>query len=101
MAKRDDHDSTMDISASQLVPHAPGRPRAPDAQARGRAPRGGAAQHDMSVWKQVVVGSDDFAPPPRARSGKRRWLNAGALGAAFVGSGAAVAVYKLGGDAPS
>jgi len=99
MAKRADPDATMDISASQLVPDAQGRPRAPEGQPRGRGPRAPVAQHDMSVWKQVVVGSDDFAPPPKARSGGRRgWLVAGALGAAVVGSGGAFALYRFSGD---
>src|SRR5262245_12113092 len=99
MAKRADHDATMDISASQLVPDARGRSRAPEVQSRGRAPRAPVAQNDMSVWKQVVVGTDDFAPPPKAHTGRRRgWLIAGALAAVAAGSGGAVVLYKLSGD---
>lgn len=54
MGKRVDHDSTMEMSTSQLVPDVP--------------------RHDQSVWKQTVVGSDQFAPTPRASSGGRRIL---------------------------
>ena len=100
MGKRPDNDATMDISASQLVPDAPGRPRAQGAQPHARGPRAPAAPNDASVWKQVVVGSDDFAPPPKARTGtKRRWVIAGAIGAVVAGSGGAVALYTLSGDA--
>jgi len=52
MGKRVDNDSTMELSTSQLVPD---------------APRG-----DASVWKQVVVGTDQFTPAA-ARSPGRRW----------------------------
>lgn len=44
MAKRPDNDSTMELSTSQLVPDQP--------------------DHDASVWGQVVVDSDQFAPQP-------------------------------------
>jgi hypothetical protein len=102
MGKRADNDATMDISASQLVPDAQGRPRAPGAQPRGRVPRAPAAPNDASVWKQIVVGTDDFAPPPKARTGiKRRWVIAGAIGAVVAGSGVAVALYKLSSDSSS
>ena len=90
MAKRPDHDATAEVSTSQLVP---------DAAPRGRPPQAPIAPNDMSVWKQVVVGSADFAPPQPARRGRRRWLVAGALAALAAGSGAAVVLYKLGGDA--
>jgi len=52
MGKRVDNDSTMELSTSQLVPD---------------SPRG-----DASVWKQVVVGTDQFTPAPAPSSG-RRW----------------------------
>ncbi|MBA3465267.1 MAG: hypothetical protein H0T46_35375 [Deltaproteobacteria bacterium] len=51
MGKRVDHDSTMEMSTSQLVPDVP--------------------RHDQSVWKQTVVGTDQFAPTQRG-SGVRR-----------------------------
>lgn len=42
MAKRVDNDSTQELSTSQLVPDQP--------------------DHDASVWGQVVVSPDQFAP---------------------------------------
>jgi hypothetical protein len=42
MAKRVDNDSTMELSTSQLVPDKP--------------------DHDASVWGQVVVEPEQFAP---------------------------------------
>lgn len=42
MAKRVDNDSTMELSTSQLVPDKP--------------------DHDASVWGQVVVSPEQFAP---------------------------------------
>jgi hypothetical protein len=42
-----DHDATMEMSTSQLVPDQP--------------------DHDASVWRQEVVGSDAFAPAPKAK----------------------------------
>jgi hypothetical protein len=49
MGKRADHDSTMELSTSQLVPDRP------------------AANHDASVWGGKTVGSEQFAPAPRPR----------------------------------
>jgi len=56
MGKRD-HDSTMDLSLSQLVV-----PKPP------KAPPPGMAQNDVSVWGQLVVGTADFAPAPKKRA---------------------------------
>jgi hypothetical protein len=94
MAKRvDPGDQTMELSTSQLVPDAPARPRMPPPQI---------APHDASVWKQVVVGSADFAPPPKARSGRARtWAIVGAASIA-AGVGGAFAWHRLAdGDAPA
>jgi hypothetical protein len=86
MGKRADHDSTMEVSTSQLVP---------DALPRGRGPRPPMSPNDVSVWKQVVDGAADFAPPPKARPGRgRRWLIAGALGLG-VAAGGAYAMHWL------
>jgi hypothetical protein len=82
MAKRRDNDATMDVSMSQLVPDAPQRPRSPSAAPQGRGSKAPIAQNDMSVWKQVVVSSDDFAPPTkkvRHGGGGLRWVIAGAV----------------------
>lgn len=70
------NDSTMDISASQLVPDPPRRPAPP--------PNLG---NDASVWKQVVVGTDDFAPPAPAKRSRRTPLLI-AVALAIVGGGA-------------
>ena len=52
MAKRVDNDSTMELSTSQLVPDQP--------------------DHDASVWGQVVISPDQFAPqPPKAKAAVR------------------------------
>jgi hypothetical protein len=64
MAKRVDHDSTMELSTSQLVPDAPPVKKRPSI----------GAQNDMSVWKQVVVGTDDFAPAAPVKTRSRVWL---------------------------
>ena len=53
MGKRIEKDPTMELSTSQLVPE----------PARG----------DASVWKQAVVGTDQFAPEATA-SPVRRWI---------------------------
>lgn len=53
MAKRVDNDSTMELSTSQLVPDQP--------------------DHDASVWGQVVVSPDQFAPQaPKATNAAPR-----------------------------
>jgi hypothetical protein len=82
----------MEVSTSQLVPTA----------IPSRAPRPPVSPNDVSVWKQVVVGTADFAPPPTARSGPGRgWIIAGAIGAILLGSGGAYAWYRLSRDAPA
>jgi hypothetical protein len=90
MAKRaDPGDETMELSTSQLVPDAPPRRRMPPPQI---------SPQDASVWKQVVVGSNDFAPPPKARSGRARtWAIAGVAAAAIAGGGA-YAWHRLSSD---
>ena len=68
MAKRPPkQDSTMEISTSQLVPDSP------------PARREVGPQNDRSQWKQVVVGTDDFAPPTPQKSRLGRWLILGAV----------------------
>lgn len=81
-AGRADNDATMEVSTSQLVPDA-GRPPAL------RPPM---APNDVSMWKHVVVGTDDFAPAKKARPQRgdsgRRWAIAAAIGAVLAGGGA-------------
>ena len=83
MGKRGDKgDPTMEVSTSQLV--------------GGEPPRG-----DASVWKQVVVGTDQFAPSPNPQKPKSRravWL--GLAAAVAVGGGAAVYVGISNGASP-
>jgi cytoskeletal protein RodZ len=60
MAKRVDHDSTMEVSSSQLVPDAKKRPQP------HRAP--GVDKNDVSMWIGGVVGAEEFAgkkPKPK------------------------------------
>lgn len=52
MGKRADHDATMELSTSQLVPDKP------------------AVDHDASVWGGKTVGSEQFAPAPKPRGNK-------------------------------
>jgi hypothetical protein len=73
MGKRVDHDSTMEMSTSQLVPDVP--------------------KHDQSVWKQTVVGTDQFAPDRTAGGGRRIAL---LLGFLALAAAAAAGAYYLG-----
>ncbi len=94
MAKRVDNDSTQELSTSQLVPDQ--------------------LDHDASVWGQVVVSPDEFAPRaakptkpaklatvdvptpvPRAKAATNRvalWIFLGFLAVAAIG-GALVLVF--------
>ena len=81
MAKsRDKNDSTMDISASQLVPgNRPPVPKQP-----------GVNKNDVSMWIGGVVGADDFAGAKKPASRSRAPLAIGlvVLLAAAAGGGA-------------
>ncbi|HLL25192.1 MAG TPA: hypothetical protein VK427_23820 [Kofleriaceae bacterium] len=86
------HDATREVSTSQLIPNE-----------RPVLHRGNADLNDMSVWGGVVVGTQDFAPPPKAKlaapgGGKAKWLLAGA-GAVAAGVIAYVIVARLAGPA--
>ena len=72
MGKRADHDSTMELSTSQLVP-------------------GGKPDHDASVWGGKTVGSDQFAPAPKPR-GNKTVLVIVILTVLFI-AGAAAGIY--------
>ena len=74
MAKRVDHDSTMEMSTSQLVPDAP--------------------REDASVWKQVVVGTEQFAPTAAPTRGPR-WGVVVAVLAVLAALGGAAIYYWL------
>ena len=80
MAKKD-HDSTMDLSLSQLVV-----PKPPKAPPRGTNP------NDVSVWGQLVVGQADFAPMPTKRATHAPlWIGLGVVGTLAI----AAAVYIM------
>jgi predicted lipid-binding transport protein (Tim44 family) len=80
MAKKD-HDSTMDLSLSQLVV-----PKPPKAPPRGMNP------NDVSVWGQLVVGQADFAPMPKKRAAHAPlWIGLGVVGTLAI----AAAVYIM------
>jgi hypothetical protein len=87
------HDSTMELSVSQLV--VPPSKKPPPQGIRG------SAKNDMSTWGQVVVGTDDFAPPTakpeRGGGGTAKWI-AVALGVAVAALGGYFVVTSLGGD---
>ncbi|MBA3396038.1 MAG: hypothetical protein H0T89_25640 [Deltaproteobacteria bacterium] len=88
MAKRADkgHDSTQELSASQLVVP----PRNAPPQVRRANPN-----NDASTWGQVVVGTADFAPAPMpvypGRS--RRALVLGGLGVVIAGGVGGYVLY--------
>jgi hypothetical protein len=65
MAKRVDHDSTMEVSSSQLVPDAKKRPQP------HRAP--GVDKNDVSMWIGNVVGADDFAGGKKPKPKRIVW----------------------------
>jgi hypothetical protein len=75
MGKRVDHDSTMEVSGSQLVP-GPQRPQVPH--------QPGVSKHDASMWIGGVVGADDFALARKAPKRGRRALIIGASAALAV-----------------
>jgi hypothetical protein len=63
MAKRVDHDSTMEVSSSQLVPGEVKRP------VPHQAP--GVSKNDVSMWIGGVVGADEFAGTKKQKSSGR------------------------------
>jgi hypothetical protein len=65
MAKRVDHDSTMEVSSSQLDPDAKKRP------APHRAP--GVDKNDVSMWIGGVVGADEFSQKAKRKPQQIRW----------------------------
>lgn len=75
MAKRPDNDSTMELSTSQLVPDQP--------------------DNDASVWGQVVVSPDQFAPqaPKASKPAKVAPVEAAPVRAAEGKSSAALWIF--------
>jgi hypothetical protein len=73
----DKNDKTQMLSDSQVLEVKPSTPKIPVDD-----------KNDRSVWKGVVVGADDFAPPAPAKSPGGRWVVVGILAAAAIGAGA-------------
>lgn len=82
--RRDKNDSTMDISASQLVPG--NRPPAP------KSP--GVNKNDVSMWIGGVVGADDFAGAKKRASKSRAPLVIGLV--ALLAAAGGVGYYMFG-----
>jgi hypothetical protein len=78
----DKNDKTQLLSDSQVLEVAPSPPKPPS-----KPPV--EDKNDRSVWKGLVVGADDFAPPPRKSKGAR-WIVIAILGLAGLGAGAYV-----------
>lgn len=98
MAKRPERgqDSTQELSGSQLVPDAPlpAAPKRPPARPIG-------PQNDVSMWKQVVVGTDQFAPAPQGGSSRaRRGLVIGLVAVTAIAGGGYALYAMSGGDSP-
>ena len=75
----DKNDKTQMLSDSQVLEVKPSAPKLP-AKIEDK--------NDRSVWKGVVVGADDFAPPAPAKSSGGRWVVVAILAAAAIGAGA-------------
>lgn len=85
----DNNDKTQALSESQVVEVRPSRPKPTHAKSTKTpafAPQGD--KNDRSVWKGLVVGADEFAPPRPPPRSRTRWLVVGILGAAAIGGGA-------------
>lgn len=86
MAKPPDkNDKTQALSESQVVEVRPDVP---------------APKHDMSVWKGLVVGADEFAPAAAPKSKKRTWLVVAIVGVLAAGGGATYALWPSGSTGP-
>jgi hypothetical protein len=77
----DKNDKTQLLSESMVLEVAPAKPTPP------ARPTPAQDKNDRSVWKGLVVGADEFAPPPPPRRSLGKWVVAGVLGAAAVGAG--------------
>jgi hypothetical protein len=77
----DKNDKTQMLSDSQVIEVKPSTPKLPV-----KPPVDD--KNDRSVWKGVVVGADDFAPPAPVKASGGRWLVVVILAAAAIGAGA-------------
>jgi len=57
-------------------------------------------KHDQSMWKGLVVGADEFAPPPKPRRSRAKWAIAGLLVAGAGGAGVYYFGFAGSSDAP-
>ena len=73
----DKNDKTQLLSDSQVLEVKPSPPKPPVED-----------KNDRSVWKGLVVGADDFAPPPPAKSKGGRWIVIAILAVAGLGASA-------------
>jgi hypothetical protein len=73
----DKNDKTQLLSDSQVLEVVPSPPKPPVED-----------KNDRSVWKGLVVGADEFAPPPPAKSKGGRWIVIAILALAGLGAGA-------------
>ncbi|MEP6859595.1 MAG: hypothetical protein ABJE66_03190 [Deltaproteobacteria bacterium] len=90
----DKNDKTQMLSDSQVLEVKPSAPKLPV-----ELPVKADDKNDRSVWKGLVVGADDFAPPAPTKSSGGRWVVIGILAAAAFGAGAYVVWPK--GNAPA
>jgi len=108
----DKNDKTQLLSDSQVLEVKPSPtkpPRTPVEDKPGARPARSAAEggakvedkNDRSVWKGVVVGADDFAPPPQAKSSGPSWLVLAILVIGVLGAGGYLAWTKLRASAPA
>jgi hypothetical protein len=71
----DKNDKTQLLTDSQVLEVKPSPPKPPVED-----------KNDRSVWKGLVVGADDFAPPAKSKGG--RWIVIAILALAGLGAGA-------------
>lgn len=89
----DKNDKTQLLSDSQVLEVKPSPVKPPKRPVDDK--------NDRSVWKGVVVGADDFAPPPQAKSSGPSWLVLAILVVGVLGAGGYLAWTKLRSAAPA
>ena len=82
----DKNDKTQLLSDSQVVEVKPAPPK---------TPKPSVDKNDRSVWKGVVVGADDFAPPAQSKSAGPSSIVLVILALAVLGGGGYLAWTKL------
>jgi len=89
----DKNDKTQLLSDSQVLEVKPSPTKPPRTPVEDK--------NDRSVWKGVVVGADDFAPPPQAKSSGPSWLVLAILVIGVLGAGGYLAWTKLRATSPA